>query len=212
MIHSTVRRTSLILVFLFSALHPRPALAGQLLVEIQADDNHLTSTVTNLSGKPITAYVTKNSFWDSVISGESPIQSGAHITRDLGRIVASAVPYRVEVLGGIWADGESFGQAAVVQDILNVRKVLARDYEDAANFLQHGLDEHWSCDQYLQALDRIPDSHATYDMRSNLMVVKEMANHEKGLVHLVNTLLDNFIGKCARIRRAKPSLDTPPIS
>lgn len=138
---------SLVLVVLFSALHPCPALAEQpqLLIEIQADENHPTYTVTNLSGRPITAYVTKNSRWDSVLSGESPIQSGAHLTQNLVHIVGSPLPDHIEVLAGIWVDGETFGQPEKVQAILDSRNKMALDYESAAKLLQRGLDEYWNC-------------------------------------------------------------------
>ena len=198
---------SLVLVVLFSALHPCPALAEQpqLLIEIQADENHPTYTVTNLSGKPITAYVTKSSQWDSIISGESPIQSGAHITRNLGHIVGSPLPDHIEVLAGIWVDGETFGQPEMVQAILDSRKRLALDYENAAKLLQQGLDENWNCNQYLEALDRMPTSAATYGLQSTLGAAQKNSINEKQLGHLINTMLDTFIGKCARIRRAKPT-------
>ncbi len=198
---------SLVLVVLFSALHPCPALAEQpqLLIEIQADENHPTYTVTNLSGKPITAYVTKNSRWDSVLSGESPIQSGAHLTQNLVHIVGSPLPDHIEVLAGIWVDGETFGQPEKVQAILDSRNKMALDYESAAKLLQQGLDENWNCNQYLEAVDRMPTSAATHGLKSTLTAAQKNSINEKQLGHLINTMLDTFIGKCARIRRAKPT-------
>jgi hypothetical protein len=57
----------------------------------------------------------------------------------------------------------------------------------------------------LEAVGRMPTSAATYGLESTLTAAHKNSINEKQLGHLINTMLDAFIGKCARIRRAKPT-------
>ena len=118
--------------------------------------------VTNFTGKTVTACVFELSFssqgrgrskivWDAIVQGDPPIEPGGTILRPLSPIAGSPLPNKVEVIAGVWADGESFGQPVWVNNILKTRAMRASEYEDAAAILQHGLDQNWTSNQYLQA-------------------------------------------------------------
>ena len=78
--------------------------------------------VTNLTGRTVTACVLELSssseskgqsvtVWDAVVLDQSPIVPGATISQYLVHAVGSPRPDHVEVIAGIWDDGETFGQA-----------------------------------------------------------------------------------------------------
>jgi hypothetical protein len=117
----------------------------------------------------------------------------------------------MEVVGGIWANGDAFGQPGSVPLILADRKLHATLFENAASFLQHGLDENWTYAQFVQAT--MPDSPAVLAMRSTLNPINNRnAQYPEYLRNLINYMIDRFTGKSIRIRQAKPSLDSPLFS
>jgi hypothetical protein len=52
----------------------------------------------------------------------------------------------------------------------------ASEYEDAAAILQHGLDQNWTSNQYLQAFSDKPDSGPVYTVRTALAVNQQTAH------------------------------------
>ena len=63
--------------------------------------------------------------------------------------VGGPLPDRVEVIAGIWEDGETFGEAVWVKTLLDHRASLTSAYEQAIFMLQKGLNENWTRGQYL---------------------------------------------------------------
>jgi hypothetical protein len=97
--------------------------------------------------------------------------------------------------------------------ILADRKLRATLLENAASFLQHGLDENWTYAQFVEAVETMPDSPAVLAIRSTLNPINQRnAEYPEYLRNVINYMIDRFTGQSIRIRRAKPSLDGPLIS
>jgi hypothetical protein len=135
--------------------------------------------VTNLTAKAVTACVFEQSFpsqgarkttivWDALVQGNTPIEPGQTVLRPLTPIIKNALPNKVEVIAGIWADGESFGPPKWTSNIFNNRALRASEAEDAAAILQRGLDQNWNRNQYQQAFSEKPDSGPVYTVRTAL--------------------------------------------
>jgi len=183
-------------------------------IEIRAGERPIY-LVTNQSSKTLTACAVNFSFsstskkqgemvWDSLLVDEPPIEPNAHMSGYLPHAVGNPYPDKVEIIAGVWADGETFGQPEWVKIILTSREMQASAYERAANFLQRGLDQNWSRDQFLQALDEMPNSVATSSIRSTLEA-NQSAERARVLRHILLGMLDTFTGKYERIRKAKPA-------
>ena len=122
----------------------------------------------------------------------------------LPHVVGGPYPDKVEVIAGVWADGETFGQPEWVKIILKGREMQASAYEQAANFLQRGLDQNWTREQFLQALSDMPNSIAISSIRSTLEA-NQNAEKARILRHILLGMLDTFTGKYERFRKAKPT-------
>jgi hypothetical protein len=150
-------------------------------IEIQAAaEGGPRYTVTNLTGKTVTACVLELSsssqskgksktVWDALLQDELPIEPGASISRYLSHAVGGPLPDKVEVVAGVWADGETFGQFVWVENILETRAMRASEYDQAATMLRQGLDHNWTRDQYMQALNDKPSSGPIYAVRTTLV-------------------------------------------
>jgi hypothetical protein len=95
--------------------------------------------------------VTHQSEVRALLQDELPIEPGGRITQHLSHAVGGPLPDKIEVVAGVWADGETFGQPDWVKVILKNREIQASAYEQATSMLQRGLDQNWTRDQYLQA-------------------------------------------------------------
>jgi hypothetical protein len=107
-------------------------------------------------------------FWDSLLQDEPAIQPSAHMSGSVSHVDGGPYPDKIEVVARIWADGETFGPPELVKTMLANRERMASQYEQAANLLQHGLDQNWTRDQYLQALSNMPNFGAIHSLRSML--------------------------------------------
>jgi hypothetical protein len=76
--------------------------------------------------------------WDALVQGNHPIEPGRTILRPFFPNDGSSLPDKVEVIAGIWADGESFGQPEWLSNILKTRAMRASEYDDATAILQKG--------------------------------------------------------------------------
>ena len=124
----------------------------------------------------------------------------------LSPIAGSPLPNKVEVIAGVWADSESFGQPVWVNNILKTRAMRASEYEDAAAILQQGLDQNWSSNQYLQAFSDKPDSGPVYTVRTALAVNQQTAYKAQVFTHTMQFLLQSFRQQSGQLRKAKPIL------
>jgi hypothetical protein len=87
----------------------------------------------------------------------------------------------VEVIAGIWADGESFGQPEWVSNILKTRAMRASEYDDAAAILQNGLDQ--TPNHYQQAFSNMLDSGPVYTVRTALAASQQTVQTPQAFTH-----------------------------
>jgi len=207
---------SVALLFWAIAAHPQSTGDPRLDVRMGSSGNGYTFTITNLGGIAVTAYVAKAFFpqnkreqvlrtWDSVLADEAPIEPNGHVSGGIGVSENDPYPDRVEVVAGIWSDGETFGKEVYLKQLLDAREKRASEFESVAKLIQRGLDENWSVDQYLHALDVMPSSLAVYSLSSTLKAGSK-SDDPKRLHHTVLHMLDMFTGSYERIRRAKPAI------
>jgi hypothetical protein len=174
-----------------------------------------TYTVTNLSGKRVSACVIEISsssqsgrklktVWDALLQDELVIEPGASISQNLPHVVGDPLPDRVEVIAGVWTDGETFGQIAWANNILKTRAMRVSEYEQAVAVLQNGLDENWTINQYLQVLSDRPNSGPVQAIRSTLAANQQNAEKPQLLRHVIQMMLESFVQKSNQLRMTKP--------
>lgn len=172
-------------------------------------------TVTNLTAKTVTACVFELSyssqtarkskiFWDTLVQGVPSIEPGQTIVRPLTIIAGRPLPSKVEVIAGLWADGESFGQSELVNDFLKTRAVRASENEDAAAILQQGLSQNWTRSQYQQAFSDKPDTGPVYTVRTALRATQQTEQTPQEFTHTMQFLLKTFRQQADKLRKAKP--------
>jgi len=191
--------------------------------EIQATSNEGPKfTVTNLSGKTLTAAMFQFSVsseaksrgtigWDPIVQGRGepgrerpgPIEPGASLTMYLPHQVGAPLPDKVEVVAGIWEDGETFGQEVWLKALLDRRASATTEYEQAISLLQKGLDENWTRGQYLETVDGKPKSFVFYSIRSTLNANSNLDQNPRLLQIAINSLLEHFTKNLALLRQAK---------
>jgi hypothetical protein len=209
-------------------LHPQsgPNADSSFRIEIQTDSNGKPSfTITNLSNDTLTACVIRFSLsseltwhseldWDPIIQAgpvnraeaAHPLDAGASMTMYLPHAIEKSLPDRVDVVAAIWADGETFGDAKWVKVLLDNRASLALAYEDAIGILQKGLDENWTRDQYLDALNNKPRSTAPISsIRSTLQGNRNLDGKPQLLRRTVQYLQVYFEQRLDLLRKAKPA-------
>jgi hypothetical protein len=173
--------------------------------------------VTNLTAKTVTACVFELSYslqaqgarkstivWDSVVQGDAPIEPGQTVFRPLLLVGRNALPGQVEVIAGLWADGESFGQPGWANNIRKTRALRASQYEDAAAILQQGLNQSWTPNQYQQAFSDKPDSGPVYTVRTALSATQQTAQTPQEFTHTMQFLLQSFRQQSDKLRKGKP--------
>ena len=151
--------------------------------------------------------------WDPVVQGSpvkkaetQPLAPGASMTMYLPHTVGKSLPDKVEVVAGIWADGETFGEAKWVKTMLDNRASLASAYEDAIGLLQKGLDEKWTRDQYLEALNSRPRLTGPMSaISSNLRGNRNFDGKPELLRRVLQNLQAYFEQRLDLIRKAKPA-------
>ena len=189
-------------------------------IEIQsAAENRPEFTLTNLTDKAVTAYVAEFSsssqskgnsqmIWDALLQNHPPIEPGATISSHLPHAVGAPLPDKIEVIAGVLADGETFGEPIWVKNILKNRATRASEYEHAMTLLQRGLDENWTYDQYLQAFGEQPDSIAIRTVRSTLLANQQFTKKPELLRRAMQTMLESFARKSDLILKAMPPAKT----
>jgi hypothetical protein len=175
--------------------------------------------VTNLTAKTVTACVFEQSYptqdawktttvWDPLVQGNvpnnTPIEPGQTVLRPLMPIIKNALPNKVEVIAGIWADGESFGPPKWASDIFNYRALRASQDEDAAAILQRGLDQNWNRNQYQQAFSDKPDSGPVYIVRTALTATQQTGQTPQEFTHTMQFLLQSFKQHADKLRKSVP--------
>ncbi|MGB6429002.1 MAG: hypothetical protein WBF06_00340 [Candidatus Acidiferrales bacterium] len=175
--------------------------------------------VTNLTGKTVTACVFEQSYasqaarktttvWDALMQGNTPnntpIEPGQTVLRPLSPMMGNALPDKVEVVAGVWADGESFGPPKWASNIFNNRALIASQNEDAAAILQRGLDQNWNRNQYQQAFSGEPDSGPVYIVRTALTATQQTGQTPQEFTHTMQFLLQSFKQQADKLRKSIP--------
>lgn len=187
-------------------------------VEIQPlRDRGPEFTVTNLSEKTMTACFIEVSSsdghkghgqttidWDAIVLERKSLEPGGRISIPLPHVAGGPLPDKVEIVAGIWADGETFGGAELVRAILVNRGMRESDYDQASAFLQQGLDANWTRDQYLAALRDKPSSGAFQIIKSNLERNDDLIDRPELLRRIVQRLIGIFEQDRDLLRQAKP--------
>jgi hypothetical protein len=171
--------------------------------------------VTNLTATTVTGCVFEKSYppqgarktievWDSVVQGNVPIEPGQTVLRPLSPMIGNALPNKVEVIAGIWADGKSFGPPKWANDMFKNRALRASENEDAAAILQRGLDQNWNRSQYQQAFSDKPDSGPVYVVRTALTATQQTGQAPQEFTHTMQFLLKNFKEQADKLRKSIP--------
>jgi hypothetical protein len=175
-------------------------------------------TVTNLTGKTVTACVVRlsssldsdgqRSVWDALVQNVPPIEPNANISQFLAHRVGGPLPDRVEVVAAVWVDGETFGDPEWVNLILKGRESLAAAYDQAIALLREAVDQKWTREQYLQALNGKPNSAPFYGLRATLTANEDLDEQPQLSNQLIQKMLDSFAKKSDQLKKAKPTPST----
>jgi hypothetical protein len=181
-------------------------------IEIQASaDESPKFSVTNLAAKTLTACTIEFSIstearpqdqmnWDSLLQEgrgpkletQGPLEPGQTLTLFLPHSVGGPLPDKVEIIAGIWADGETFGQTAWVKLLVDRRTSVASAYEQAIALLQEGIEHNWTREQYLAALNSKSDSAPMYSIRKTLLANQGLDTHPQLVKHVAQGLSAHF--------------------
>lgn len=175
-------------------------------------------TVTNLTGKTVTACVVtlssslesndqSRTVWDALVQNVPPIEPNVSMSQFLAHRVGGPLPDRVEVVAGVWVDGETFGDPERVNAILKGRESLVAAYDQAIALLREGMDQKWTREQYLQALNGKPNS-VFYGIRATLTANENLDEQPQLSNELMQKLLDSFAEKSDKLKKAKPTPGT----
>jgi hypothetical protein len=200
---------------------PATAAAPDFQIEIQPSaEKGPTFTVRNMSDKAITACVFEFSYtgahrrlggmvWDAAMQHKPVLEPGATLTNFLSHATGEPLPDKVEVVAGAFADGETFGQPKWIKILLQDRAVRLGEYEQAAAFLRKGLDEHWTYEQYLAALEQAPKLDAAQDIRRSLEVNTSLQRYPENLQEFVESMVDRYNRYARKIRDAQAPANPP---
>jgi len=142
--------------------------------------------------------------WDALVQGTIPIEPGQTVLRPLSPSIGNTLPNKVEVIAGIWADGESFGPPKWASNIFNNRALRASENEDAAAILQRGADQNWNRNQYQQAFSDKPDSGPVYIVRTALTATQQTGQTPEEFSHTMQFLLQSFRQQADKLRKSIP--------
>ena len=195
-------------------------------IDIQRDEPEgPTFTLTNLSEKILTACTIRFSVstqaerpshmnWDSLVGtrgqhGEpqGPLESGASVTMGLPHEVGGPFPDKVKVVAGIWADGETFGEQVWVKTLVDYRASFVSAYEQAIALLKEGIENNWTRQQYLAALDGKPQSLPFYSIRSTFQANRGLDVHPQRAKNIAQSLLHHFEQDLQRLRPPQKAVE-----
>jgi hypothetical protein len=136
---------------------------------------------------------------------------GGYPRRDSTRHLSSGpLPDKVEVFAGIWADGETFGEADWVKELVDRRTSLASTYEQGISLLQQGLEHSWTRDQYLAAVNNLPVTSSggpsPYALIRTAVALGPNSHVDpEALQHAIQDLSAHFTQRLDQLRPARPS-------
>ena len=220
----TILKALVSLLAVVSAAAPRGSAQSAnkpgLTVEVQAAGKTVPFyQVRNVSDKIITAYAVEfssqasnsrtSSTWDALMLFDRPIAPKTFRTNRLSQVVARTVPDRAEIVAVVWEDGETFGPRQWIENIVNNRAKLARQYEHNISLLQRGIRENWTEAQFCQAWcgdGKVPNKPATSTLSGN----SQAGADQKRYSAQMQKLLDRYVQRLDLLRSAKPKAIPPP--
>jgi hypothetical protein len=210
-----------IAVFLACAprFQPQALTEPKFSIDIQKDEQErATFTLTNLSDKILTACTIQLSVSteagrpsvmnsDYLLPGrgphgepQAPLKPGESVTMNLWHIVGKPFPDKLTVVAGIWADRETFGEEVWVNTLVKRRATYVSAYEQAIALLKEGIENNWTRQQYLAALDGKPVSLPFYSIRSTFQANQALYNRPQLAKNIAQRLLDHFEQDLQRLR------------
>jgi hypothetical protein len=118
--------------------------------------------------------------------------------------VGGPLPDKVEVIAGIWADGETFGQTVWVKTLVDHRASMMAAYEQAIALLQEGIEHNWTREQFLAALDGKQDSMPINAIRQTFLTNQGLDKSLSHMKHLAQDLMAHFEQSLQLLRPQKP--------
>jgi hypothetical protein len=170
------------------------------------NNKSLTACVLQLSSSSETKPQGKTQ-WDSLVQNVPPIAPGESMAQFLGHAVGGPIPDKVEVLAGVWEDGETFGEPAWVKRILGARQLQANAYGLAITLLRQGAEQNWTLEQYKQALSDKPNSLPFVSLKSTLGANEGFSQRPSSLRHVMQIMLDSFTRRYEEFQRSKPTIE-----
>jgi hypothetical protein len=141
---------------------------------------------------------------------QGPLEPGRAMMMFLPHATPGPLPDKVEVITGIWADGETFGDPHWVRELVDRRASLASAYTEAISILQRGVAQSWTRDQYMAALNSLPASDSMrpspYDLVRTAVALSATSHAApEALQHPMQDLSAYFTQKLDQLRPANPS-------
>jgi len=197
----------------------------EIQVEIQtANERDTRIVLTNLSEEPLTACVLRISYlsedrkpekmnWDVFLLNISPLAKNVNISLPLGH--APGVPFlgKVEVAAAVWARGTIFGPPGQLKYIFTNRAYRVRALDRLISLLQTGLQQEWTREKYLRALDqegKLAASQAE-GVKSTLQVNKNLDANPAIRQKIIQKYVDSFSAERDALRQSKPDFTAPYI-
>ena len=118
--------------------------------------------------------------------------------------VGGPLPDKVEVIAGIWADGETFGQTVWVKTLVDHRASMVEAYEQAIALLEEGIEHNWTREQFLAALDGKQDSMPIYAIRQTLLRNQGLDKSPPHMKLVAQDLMAHFEQSLQLLRPQKP--------
>ena len=192
-------------------------------VEIHSLTEHGPQIVlTNLSEEPLTACYLETSFWkedrkpsgmvwDVFLQHQSPLAKDVDVSLPLGHVVGQPYPDKVEVAAAVWADGTTFGPSDHLRRILSNRAYRAHSLDRIISLLQTGIQQDWTRDQYLTALDNKSRaiSAEAYGVKSTLDANPNLDTRPQVRQKVIQRFIDSFSAEREVLRQSKPDISTP---
>jgi hypothetical protein len=123
---------------------------------------------------------------------QGPLEPSRTLTLNLPHVAGGPLPNKVEIIAGIWADGETFGQAFWIKSLIDTNASMVSVYEKAIALLQEGIEHNWTREQYLAALNGKTDSLPFYSIRQTFLANEGLDQHPQLAKTVAQHLLDHF--------------------
>lgn len=181
-------------------------------------------SVTNLSDKTLVACTISLSVstearsqskmnWNPLIraghgpdgEAQGPLDPNKTLTFNMPRVFGSPLPNKVEIIAGIWADGDTFGQDPWVKPLFDMNAASVSAYEQAIALLKEGIVQNWTREQYLAALDGKPNSLPVYSIRQTFQANQVLDRHTELAKRVSQNLVDHFEHDLQLLRPQKPA-------